>query len=214
MNKIERPHYLQNLIIAFILGTVIFVAIFALSYTISYSKLKGVFETQEQLKKDILSYDLYGDFSGMHCENFNPYNYTGEMDRIGGLIGVLEERLGKDNFRVREQKEIYSMLEARHFSYILDYNKYCRGQINTILFFYSNLPEYKRKSEDLGYILTTLKNKEPEIMIYSFDYDLNASIISTLTQKYNISESGQIVVNEYAQNSSLQYLDEIQTLIK
>lgn len=214
MKKIERPHYFWKLIIAFILGTVIFVGIFALSYSISYSKLRGVFETQEQLKKDILSYDLYKDISGMHCENFNPYNYTGEMDRIGGLIGVLEERFGKDNARVMEQKEIYSLLEARHLGYILDYNKYCPGNISTILFFYSNLDDFKRKSGDLGYSLTVLKNKNPEIMIYSFDYDLNSSVISTFIEKYNVTEPNLLVINEVTQNSSLRYLYDFESLLK
>jgi hypothetical protein len=181
----KRPPYLGNLILAFILATLLFVGIFILGYTISYQKYQGVLLAQEQFRYNLLSFEVERELLEGSCDDFNPYLFSAEMDNMGSVIGILEDRLGKQDPQVLDQKRTYSLLEARHFLYIIEHNGVCNNTIPTILFFYSNEEEYKDEAERVGFMLSSLK-KDQEVMIYSFDYDLDSSLVTLLKDKYNV----------------------------
>lgn len=196
MKKDVRSPYLGKLILAFILGTLVFCSVFLLGYTISYYKMQSTALAQEDLRYQLLSFQIEEELAGENCQTFNPYNFASDMDRIGSIISLLEERLGKDNLQVLNQKKIYSLLEARHLIYVKKHNTNCNNPIPVILFFYSNQEDYKADGDRLGYMLTTLKNEDPTIMIYSFDYDLDSAVNNIIEQQYNITSPNNIVINE------------------
>ena len=190
-----RPPYLGKLILAFVLGTLIFCCVFLLGYTISYYKMQDTFTAQEDLRYQLLSFQIEDELAGENCQTFNPYRFTSEMDRIGSIISLFEERLGKNNAQVLSQKRTYSILEARHFLYVKKHNSNCNNTVPIILFFYSNQKEYKEESDRFGYMLTNLKNENSSIMIYSFDYDLDSSVIALLKEQYKINNPNNVVIN-------------------
>jgi hypothetical protein len=204
-----RPNYLGKVILAFALATIVFVSIFFLGYMISSSKYQAIIQSQESLRYNLLSFEVEKEIMGDSCENFDPYRFTDEMDNMGRVISLLEERLGKSNEQVLNQKKTYSLLEARHFTYIRDYNLRCNNSLPVILFFYSNKEEYKDQSDKLGYILSSLKSKKPDVMIYSFDYDLDSSLISLLKDKYKISSPNRLVINDRSYINVFSNIDEL-----
>lgn len=207
--KKSKHPYLGNLILAFILATLLFMSVFVLGYTISYYKYKGVIDSQERLRYDLLSFEIEREILNQSCEGFNPYLFADEMDNMGGVIGILEQRLGENNPQVLDQKKVYSLLEARHFLYIVDHNAKCSNNtIPTLLFFYSNAEESKDEAEKMSYMLTSLKHSE-EIMIYSFDYDLDSSLIEILKVRYGVIRPNLIVINEKRELAVFDNVDEI-----
>ncbi len=139
----KKRSYLKNFIIAFILGTIIFIGIFLLGYTLSYYNSQRLIQSQEELRYDLLSFEIQKSLLEDNCETFNPYLFSEEMDHLGEVIGILEKRLGKNNNEVLQQKKIYSLLETRHFLYIKEHNENCPNNISTILFFYSNKKNFE-----------------------------------------------------------------------
>jgi hypothetical protein len=130
------------------------------------------------------------------CNLFDFYSYSKELDDMGSSLILLEEKYGKNDKRVLDQKKIYSMLEVQHFLFIKNYNENCKPKLNTLLFFYSNNNDFVNQAEKIGYILTSLKQKNNNVMTYSFDYNLDTSLIKILKTKYNITQPNTVIINE------------------
>ena len=196
MRKREKAakSYFKNVIIALILTTLLFVGVFFFGYSVSYYKQQQIAQTQNEMKYSILSLQVELEILGDKCENFNPYEFSEQVDNLGNSIMALEQRLGSFNPGVLEEKKMYSILEAQHFLYISKHNDKCANKVPVILFFYSNSEAYKDRAEKIGFMLDSLKNQE-EVMIYSFDYDLDSSLINVLKRSYNINSPNTLVVN-------------------
>ncbi len=205
----NRPPYLRKLILAFILATVIFIGVFILANTIAYNKYQDILHAQEELRYDLLSFEIENELIGKSCDNFNPYRFSDKVGDMQAVIEILEERFGKTDSRVLEQKKIYSLLEVQHFLYIKEHNLNCEDIFPTILFFYSNQGSFEEEAEKIGRILTSLKKQKPDIMIYSFDYDIDASIVSLLKQKYNVSSANSLVLDEGIAEQGLDNIDDL-----
>jgi hypothetical protein len=194
-NNQIRPAYLGKVFLAFVMATIVFLGIFALGYNFSYNKYRTVVQAQETMRYNLLSFEVEKELLGDSCENFDAHRFTQEMENMGDTLILLEERLGKTDSQVLEQKKTYSLLEARHLLYVMEHNTKCSDRIPIILFFYSNLGKYKDDADKLGYILSAVKSKKPGVMVYSFDYDLNSNLILLLKEKYNIDSPNRLVIN-------------------
>ena len=148
------------------------------------------------------------------CEIFDFQSISQELDRTGTIVGILEERFGKNDPRVLEQKKVYTMLEIQHFLLIKDYNEECIKEIPTILFFYSNEENYIESAEKMGYIISSIKTQNKEIMVYSFDFNLNSNLITLLKKKYNIENPNTAVINEENNIENINNINEVKPYIK
>lgn len=210
----KRPVYGKRIVISFIIATIIFSGGFLLGYIITYSKYQSISISQEKIRYQLMDLDLQGKLVASSCSSFDSYSLSTELDNMGSIIGILEQRFGKTDTKVLEQKKIYSMLEIQHFLLIKDYNKKCNKSIQTILFFYSNSKEFSDQSDKIGYILSSLKVQNKSIMIYSFDYDLNTSLIKLLKRNYNITQSNTVIINEKIKIVKIENIADVQKLIK
>jgi hypothetical protein len=204
-----RPRYLKKAFLAFILATIIFVSVFLISYIVSYSKSRAIAESQEEIYYNLLNSQLESQLKVSLCDSFNPFEFSENLDSMGSLLGILEERFGKQDERVIKQKKIYSMIELQHALLIKDYNQQCNQNYQIILFFYSNEKEFIDSAEKTGFILSTFKLNNKETMIYSFDYDLNLNIIHLLKEKYQITQPNTIIINENIKITNLQNINEL-----
>ena len=213
MKKDTRPPYFGKLILAFILGTLIFCSVFLLGYTISYYKMQATALVQEDLRYQLLSMTVSEELLNDSCKSFDPLRFSDERTRVGAIISLLEERLGKTNIQVLEQKKTYSILEATNFLYIKKHNDKCNNPVPIILFFYSNKEPYKTEAGRMGYMLTTLSNQMPNLMVYSFDYDLDSDLISLLKENYNVTSPNNLVINEVTFTDNFKDIDAIKQVL-
>jgi hypothetical protein len=209
----ERPPYLKKFVTAFILGTIIFISVFLFGYSVSYYKLQDTVTAQEDLRYQLLSLQVEEELLGNSCSDFNPLRFLDERIRLGSIISVLEERLGKTNPSVLEQKKTYSIIEAKHFIYVKNHNENCENKVPVILFFYSNKESDKEEGSRLGYMITTLNNKRPDIMVYSFDFNLDSSLIKLLKEKYKINAPNMLVINEKTPLNVFDSMEDIEKLL-
>lgn len=202
---------INRVIFSLILALLAFSTIFMISYYVSYSEYQRISKEQISVLYTILNFDIKNSLLAHSCQNIASENLASEMDHMGSIINLLEQRFGKQDSRVLEQKKLYSSLEAEHFIYVRDYNLECAKNISTILFFYSNEETYSNSADRIGYILSSLKNKKGDVvMIYSFDYDIDAEAVNLLKNKYSVDKPNTIVVNEREKISDLKSIDEIE----
>jgi len=176
---------------AFIIGTVLFLLVFLLTYFISYIEFQRVSNTQTNLAYNIFSHKLsYTFFEDKVCDESAYEQLTNDFNFQRAIISDLERKMGKDSKIVIERKKFYTLIELEHFEFIQKLNSECKREFDTILFFYSNEENDLQKSEDAGRLLDTLFLRNTEnLIIYSFDINLDTSLIDDLKKRYNITSS-------------------------
>lgn len=191
-----RPPFLMKFVVSIVLATLFFALGFLLTYLVLDNKYSQINEDQMSMRYDLLKFEVEEKLLEGSCESFNPLFFTEEMDNMGTALQVMEKRKGKDDKLTAEQKDRYFLLETKHLLYILNHNKNCRDELDTILFFYSTNTEGQSEAERIGSILEVLKKDNKNVMVYSFDYDLNSTLVNILKTKYSISSGNVIVINE------------------
>jgi len=183
-------------LLAFLIGTSIFCSIFLLTFFFSNQELGNVYLIQEKFSQDIfkdkLSYSFFGE-GKCSQESFNKISR--DLGYFGRIINELEKKLGKEDKRVLEQKDIYTLILLEHLDFLIDYNEECNTSWNYILFFYSNNKNDYTSSEEVGKILDVLVVKNQKVSVYSFDINLNTDLIKKLKEKYRVFKAPTLIIN-------------------
>jgi len=188
----SKKRYIYSLVI----GTFLFVMIFALSYSFSYIESVRILNLQEESSYKIFEDKLdYSFFEEGVCSKNIYEKISEDLAFQGKLIDDLENNLGKDNSMVLSRKKFYSLVELEHFEFVKMLNDKCSLDVSTILFFYSNENKNLEKSETIGRLLSSVYSRNGNMAIYSFDINLETDLIKKLKNKYNI-ENISVIIDE------------------
>lgn len=194
--KKNRPPFLGRLLLSFILANIIFIIIIGISFQISNSNYKKISKENNQILKDIENLNNILDQSSL-CDDSTILTSSQILDRVGSKLSILETRFGKEDMRVLEQKKLYSEIEFKHFQIIKRLEGRCEKDYLPIFFFYSNQKNLESESERMGFILGKFKRQNTEnVMIYSFDSNLDYSLIRDLKSQHNITSVPIVLINE------------------
>ena len=183
--------------ISLVIATVVFLLIFAISYSISYFELQRVSNLQVGVGYEIFEDKLgHSFFNEQICNGSSFSKVSQDLSFQGRIVDDLERRLGKQNENVLLRKQFYSLIEIEHFEFVREFNQKCREDLNTILFFYSNNVSEIEDSEEAGRILGSVSSRNENLIIYSFDIDLESELVNKLEKKYNVTASPTAVINE------------------
>ena len=205
----------KRYLLAFLIGTFIFINVFLFTYSISYFEYRRISVEQQQLSyqvfKDKLYYSL---FNQSVCSSETFKKISGDLRSQASIIDALETRLGKNDEKVLFMKKFYSLVELEHFEFVKEVNANCAFQVPTIMFFYSNSDSDIKRSENLGSLLGSVYSRNPDLVIYSFDLYLADELIEGLKSKYNITAPLTIIINEKTKLVDPKNIDEIENYIK
>jgi hypothetical protein len=195
--KIQRTiQSKKRYLFAFLIGTFIFLFGFSLTYSISYLEFQRISNFQETTSYNIFQDKLEHSLFNEDICSINTFKKISEdLGFQGRIIDDLEKKFGKNNKEVLFKKKFYSLVELEHFEFINQINKECEKNIPTILFFYSNLDKDLEKGEDAGRILGVISERNKDLIIYSFDINLDSDLVKKLLEKYNIKKSPTIIIN-------------------
>ncbi len=212
MRKIEK-NVLLRIIISFLIATIMFTGLFLISDTISYMNNQKIEEKSDAILNTLQ--ELQKKLDNFSCNYGLFIKASEELDDVGVKIALLEKRFGKYNERVLEKKEEYSKIEILHYSLIKKFQENCNRTFFPIFFFYSNSEELYDESERISFILSTFKRKNPEeIMIYSFDYNLNSKTVLELKKRYNISFAPSVLIVNKKDLISPQSIDNLEKYLE
>ncbi len=197
----KEPRFIQSkkrYLLAFIIGTLIFIMGFSITYTISIAEFQRISNIQGKLSYQIFNDKiLYSLFNKNICAESSFQKISQDLRFQGVIIDDLEKKLGKNDLEVLFRKKFYTLIELEHLEFVTETNKQCNDSINTLLFFYSNLENDLGKSEKTGRMLDALFSEyQNNLIIYSFDINLDSELIRELKQKFNIQSSPILIINQ------------------
>jgi len=127
-----------------------------------------------------------------------------EKVAIGTILTSLEQKFGKTNKDVMEQKKLYQDVQIKTLRLIERINEKCDSEWNIILFFYTNDEGKKgdaKLSELQGYILDTIaKDNMDKVRIFAFDINIDNEGTNELMKTYNITSAPSLVINKKLYN--------------
>jgi len=201
-----------KIVLALLIAGFTLINIFLFGYAVSFFKFQQVYAVQENIRYDLLALNLESEFLS-ECDDFTFATISQELDRAGRDLSLLETRLGKNHPQVLDEKKKYTILEVQHFLNMKKFEETCEVNLNLIMFFYSNEDDFESEANRIGRILSSLKESKPnEVMIYSFDYELDLRMIDLLKNNYNIDSRNTVLVEETTKIQNLKNINEISAI--
>jgi hypothetical protein len=118
--------------------------------------------------------------------------------------------------RVIHLHKRYDLLRTILWKKLIENKQQCQEPINTVVYL------YKYKSKDISTIstqetisnyLTEIKNQNPKIILLPIAADMDILSLSILKEKYNITQSPAIIINEQHIIYDLNNINQIQPLL-
>lgn len=176
------PIPLRNAVLALLITLAI---IGSVVYAINYLDRKRVAqlnELQTELATDTLSIETqFALLEEAPCSALTEGNtLSQEMTELGDRLSFAEGQLGTDNEQVIELKKQYTLLEIRDYLLTKRLIETCDVDPTVVLYFYSNKPGECDDCARASYALSYLHGENPELRVYSFDYNLDLGALKTL----------------------------------
>jgi hypothetical protein len=179
----------KKYIFTFIITAAIFFVAFSMSNYSNQKRIQNIESIEDKIALDLLSsetqFNLFKEFS---CKGVDNPVLSSELNSIAEKLAYAEQNLGTANPEVIRLKKYYSVLEVKDYLLMQQMDQKCNQKPLFILYFYSNQGDCIDCIKQ-GYVLTDLRNEYPELRVYSFDYNLDYSIIKTLRSFFKIENT-------------------------
>lgn len=187
----SRKYLITFLITAAIFGTAILA-----SSLLNEKKIEDVHAISDRVALDILSSETqYALLEETSCRDIGPGFLSKELGPLGERLSYAENQSGFNAEDVESLKHSYFLLEIKDYLLMKRLTEKCNVKPTFILYFYSTQDKCE-DCEKMGYVLTALRDKYPDLRVYSFDYFYDVGAIKTLTSIYKVKgDVPAIVVN-------------------
>lgn len=205
----------RKYIFTFALTATLFATAFFASSFFSEKRVESVKEIQDNIAIDILSSETQFDLlKEVSCTNVNDSMLSPQLSEIGDKLSRTESDRGADDADVVYLKKYYTLLEIKDYLLSTKLVEKCGSAKKPvfIIYFYSNkgdCPDCERE----GYVLTRLKEKYPDLRVYSFDYNLDLSAVDSMKRIYKITSSLPALVIEDKTYIGFKSVEELEKLL-
>jgi hypothetical protein len=188
----------------------IFIIVFGLVNFLNNQRLESLDDLQRKVTIDLIANETQFDLlKTAPCGSIKDTILSRELGELGKKLDFAENNQGADNTSVIQLKKYYSLLQVKDYLLMQELSEKCDVDIDSILYFYGNDCSECTKQ---GYVLTQLKNRYPELRIYSFDTDLDFSVIETFTSLYDFGEAYPTLIIGDNSYQGLQRISDIEEL--
>lgn len=215
--KIDYTRYA----LAMIVTTALFCSAYLASSYFMSKRLSNIDTIQENLHIEDMSnqvqYDLLQEAS---CANVTSSSILSEdLAKTGDKLSYTEAELGSTNPSVVYLKKYYSLLQIKDYLLSKKLAEKCYTKKTIfIIYMYSNGKDESGnvkcdRCADQAVILTALREKYPELRVYTFDYDLDLSAVEALKKIYKIPATFPALIVQDKLYTGFQSLDALDSLM-
>lgn len=186
----------KKYLIAFLITAAIFGTAVLASSFLTDKKVEDVRAIENRVALDILSSETqFALLAETSCRDIGPGFLSKELGPLGEKLSYAENQSGFSEEDVDSLKRSYFLLEIKDYLLMKRLTEKCNIKPTFILYFYSTEDKCE-DCEKMGYVLTALRDKYPDLRVYSFDYHFDVGAIETLTSIYKVKdELPAIIVN-------------------
>ena len=178
----------KKYLIVFLITVGLFLTASYLSNYFGNKKINQLKLIQDKIAIDILSSETqFSLLSELSCKNVSGSVLSGELDELGRKLDWSQNHLGATD-EVSYLKKYYSLLQIKDYLLMKKVSASCGEKFAFILYFYTT-KENCSLCEKEGLVLTNLRNKYPELRVYSFDYSIDLSAVKAMLAIYKIKDT-------------------------
>jgi thiol-disulfide isomerase/thioredoxin len=178
-----------------IITSLIFVTAIVLSNFFNNRKLNNLKDIEAKISTDIMSSETqYALLAEASCKDLSGDVLSKELNTFAEKLTYTEETVSKNSADLLRLKTYYTLLQIKDYLLMKKISIKCNTKPVFILYFYSSdCP----KCEQQGYVLTYLREKYPNLRVYSFDYNLANPALKTLISLHKIQNiTPAMVIND------------------
>ena len=203
----------KKYIIVFFITATLFASAFYFTSHFYNDKISQLKSIQDNISIDILSSETqFSLLQELSCKDVDNSILSQEINNIANKINYSEKNFATDNTDIRYLKRYYSLLEIKDYLLMKKMNERCGTKNSFIFYMYSPDPTCTDciKQE---YVLSVLREKYPQLRIYSFDYNLDLSVIKALISIYKIPQTVPVMVIDGQNYSGFKTMEEVESII-
>jgi len=189
----------KKYIVAFTITAVIFGTAIYVSNLLGQKKLEDVRAIENRVALDILSSETqFALLEETSCRDIAPGFLSKELGSIGERLTYAENQTEFNTNDLEYLKRSYFLLEIKDYLLMKRLTEKCGIKPTFILYFYST-KDACEECQRTGYVLTALRDKYPDLRVYSFDYHFDLGAIDTLVSIYKVkSDLPALIINDLA----------------
>jgi hypothetical protein len=212
ISKIEHmhePNDWKKYIIVFFITLTIFISGLWISNYLNNRKINQLKNIEGKISLDLISSEVqFSLLQEQSCKDISQSILSSELNSLADKISYSENNIGADDIDVVSLKKSYSLLEIKDYLLMKKLKDRCEEKSIFILYFYKN--ENCSECTKQGYVLTALREKYPDLRVYSFDYNLDLSAIKTMISIYNVPDDLPAIVINGKVYSGFKSLEDIE----
>lgn len=188
----SRKYIVAFAITAVIFGTAIFV-----SDVLSRKKIADVRAIENRVALDILSSETqFALLEETSCREIGPGFLSKELGSLGERLTYAETQAGFNQSDLEYLRRSYFLLEIKDYLLMKRLTEKCGIEPAFILYFYG-AEDACEDCDRMGYVLTALRERYPDLRVYSFDYHADLAALETLRSIYKVGpDLPALVINE------------------
>jgi len=205
----HEPNDWKKYIIVLFITSAIFISGLWFSNYLSNKKLNQLKNIESKISLDLMSSETqFSLLQEQSCKDVSTSILSSELNTLADKISYSENNMGAEDTDVVSLKKYYSLLEIKDYLLMKKIRERCDEKSIFILYFYKN--DNCDDCTKQGYVLTSLREKYPDLRVYSFDYNLDLSAIKTMISIYNVPDDLPAIVINGKVYSGLKTIEEIE----
>lgn len=208
MHQHEPNDWKKYLIVFFVTCSIFLIALWVSNY-FNNKKINQLKSIEDKISLDLMSSETqFSLLQELSCKDVSTTVLSSELNSLADKISYSENNIGIENIDVISLKKYYSLLEIKDYLLMKKITERCGQKSIFILYFYKN-----DKCDDCakqGYVLTSLREKYPNLRVYSFDYNLDISAIKAMKSIYKVSDNLPAIVINGKVYSGFQSVEDIE----
>lgn len=176
----------KKYITVFFITLGIFIIVFGMVNYLNKQKLAEIDDLQRKITADLIATETqFNLLKSAPCNAVGNTILSVELGELGRKLDFAETNQGANDPEVLQLKKYYSLLQVKDYLLMQELASKCDINTDSLLYFYSDDCEECVKQ---GYVLTEFKKSYPKLRIYSFDSDLDFSVIDTFIGLYDFED--------------------------